>query len=95
LCLFFTGYTRAASAILKVQDDKSKAKDGSLIANLHYIKDLGRRSHAVLLQGDLPRFAELMDEHWQQKKRRSGDMSNGRIDEWYETAKRTARWAAN
>ena len=88
LCLFFTGYSRSASAILKDQDDRSKAKDGSVIDNLHYIKDLGQRSHAALLQGDLPRFAELMDEHWQQKKKRSGNMSNDQIDEWYETAKR-------
>jgi D-glycero-alpha-D-manno-heptose-7-phosphate kinase len=88
LCLFFTGYSRSASAILKDQDDKSKARDGPMIDNLHYIKDLGRRSHAALLLGDLPRFAELMDEHWQQKKKRSGDMSNSKIDQWYETAKR-------
>jgi D-glycero-alpha-D-manno-heptose-7-phosphate kinase len=88
LCLFFTGYTRSASGILKDQDDKSKAKDGSVIDNLHHIKDLGRRSHAALLQGDLAHFAELMDEHWQQKKKRSGDMSNSRIDEWYESAMR-------
>ena len=59
-----------------------------MIDNLHYIKDLGRRSHAALLLGDLPRFAELMDEHWQQKKKRSGDMSNSLIDEWYDIAMR-------
>ena len=59
-----------------------------MIDNLHYVKDLGRRSHTALLEGDLPRFAELMDEHWQQKKKRSGDMSNTRIDQWYEIAKR-------
>ena len=88
LCLFFTGYSRSASAILKDQDDRSKAKDRSVIDNLHYIKELGRRSHAALLQGDLPRFAELMDEHWRQKKQRSENMSNSRIDEWYETAMR-------
>jgi D-glycero-alpha-D-manno-heptose-7-phosphate kinase len=29
-----------------------------------------------------------MDEHWQQKKKRSGDVSNTQIDEWYETAMR-------
>ncbi|MBV8592430.1 MAG: hypothetical protein JO212_20615 [Acetobacteraceae bacterium] len=88
LCLFFTGYSRSASAILKDQDDRSKAKDRAVIDNLHYIKDLGRRSHAALLEGDLPRFAELMDEHWQEKKKRSADMSNSRIDEWYETSMR-------
>jgi D-glycero-alpha-D-manno-heptose-7-phosphate kinase len=88
LCLFFTGYTRSASTILKDQDDKSKAKDGSIIDNLHYIKDLGQSSYAALLQGDLAHFAELMNEHWQLKKKRSGDMSNRRIDDWYETAMR-------
>jgi galactokinase/mevalonate kinase-like predicted kinase len=36
------------------------------------------RSYAALLQGDLARFAELMNEHWQLKKKRSGDMSNRR-----------------
>jgi D-glycero-alpha-D-manno-heptose-7-phosphate kinase len=88
LCLFFTGYMRSASAILKDQDEKSKAKDGSVVDNLHYIKDLGRRSHAALLRGDVPRFAELMDEHWEKKKKRSGDISNSRIDTWYDTAMR-------
>jgi D-glycero-alpha-D-manno-heptose-7-phosphate kinase len=88
LCLFFTGYSRSASAILKEQDDKSKAKDGSVIDNLHFIKDLGLRSHAALLQGDLSRFAELMGEHWQQKKKRSDGMSNKQIDRWYDTAMR-------
>ena len=90
LCLFFTGYTRSAAAILKDQDDKSKAKDGSVIDNLHYIKDLGRRSHQALLQGDLQCFADLMDEHWQQKKKRSGKMSNSHIDELYAIAMRNA-----
>src|SRR5215813_1562883 len=88
LCLFFTGYSRSAAAILKEQDDRSKAKDGLMIDNLHYVKDLGRRSHTALLEGDLPRFAELMDEHWQEKKKRSGDMSNTQIDQWYQIAKR-------
>ncbi len=59
-----------------------------MIDNLHFVKDLGRRSHAALVQGDLPGFAELMNEHWQQKKKRSGDMSNRQIDEWYEAAMR-------
>jgi D-glycero-alpha-D-manno-heptose-7-phosphate kinase len=88
LCLFFTGYSRSASAILRDQDDKSKAKDASVIDNLHYVKDLGRRSHKALVQGDLPRFAQLMDEHWQYKKQRSGEMSNPKIDEWYDIAMR-------
>ena len=29
-------------------------------------------------------FGEIMHEHWEHKKRRSGGMSNPRINEWYE-----------
>lgn len=86
LLLFFTGYSRSASAILKDQDDKSKRHDPAMIDNLHFVKELGRRSLASLEAGDLLEFGRLMDEHWQNKKKRSGSMSNPDIDRWYETA---------
>ena len=41
LLLFFTGYSRSASKILKEQDDKSKAADKGMVDNLHFVKDLG------------------------------------------------------
>jgi D-glycero-alpha-D-manno-heptose-7-phosphate kinase len=83
LCMFFTGYTRSASAILKDQDDRSKQNEGSMIDNLHYVKELGLRSLDALAEGDLVKFGRLMDEHWQHKRKRSGGMSNPKIDEWY------------
>jgi D-glycero-alpha-D-manno-heptose-7-phosphate kinase len=89
LTMFFTGYTRSASTILKDQDDRSKAKESSVIDNLHYVKDLGQRSLKALEAGDLHRFGQLMDEHWQHKKKRSGAMSNPKIDEWYDLAMRS------
>jgi D-glycero-alpha-D-manno-heptose-7-phosphate kinase len=88
LTMFFTGYTRSASTILKDQDDRSKAKDASVIDNLHYVKDLGQRSLKALETGNLHLFGQLMDEHWQHKKRRSDDMSNQKIDDWYNLAMR-------
>ena len=33
-------------------------------------------------------FGELMHEHWEHKKRRSGGMSNPQIDEWYELGRK-------
>ncbi len=86
LLLFFTGYSRSASAILKEQDTKSKAADSSMIDNLHFVKDLGYKSQAALEGGNLEEFARLMDVHWQRKKERSGGMSNPKINEWYELA---------
>ena len=86
LLLFFTGYSRSASAILKEQDTKSKAADSSMIENLHFVKDLGFQSQRALETGNLNEFARLMDVHWQRKKQRSGGMSNAKINEWYDLA---------
>ena len=86
LLLFFTGYSRSASAILKDQDDKSKSCDDDVLQNLHYTKELGLRSKAALEAGDLAEFGRLMNEHWEWKKRRSSGISNGKIDEWYRCA---------
>ena len=86
LLLFFTGYSRSASAILKEQDSKSKAADTSMTENLHFVKDLGFQSQRALESGNLPEFGRLMDVHWQRKKERSGGMSNPKINEWYDLA---------
>jgi D-glycero-alpha-D-manno-heptose-7-phosphate kinase len=87
LLLFFTGYSRAASSILKEQDQKSKAADPAMIENLHFVKELGLQSQRALEAGDLHEFARLMDVHWQRKKQRSGSMSNPKINEWYDLAR--------
>jgi D-glycero-alpha-D-manno-heptose-7-phosphate kinase len=83
LLLFFTGYSRPASEILREQDTKSQQNDREMIANLHFVKELGRESKEALETGDLERFAELMNIHWEYKKQRSAQMSNGEIDRWY------------
>ena len=87
LILFFTGYSRSASAILKDQDDRSKQSDAAMISNLHFIKDIGLRSQAAFERGDLRTFADLMNEHWEHKRRRSPCISSGQMDEWYELAR--------
>src|SRR5438552_7160125 len=86
LLLFFTGYARSASKILKEQDDKSKNADKSMTENLHFVKELGLKSQSALERGDLGEFAGYMHLHWQRKKERSGGMSNPQINEWYDAA---------
>ena len=87
LLLFFTGYSRAASDILREQDVRSKESDATMIANLHIVKDLGRKTREALEQGELTRFAELMNVHWEHKKQRSVLMSNDRIEQCYRHAR--------
>ena len=62
-----------------------------MLRNLHYVKELGYRSRAALESGNLVQLGELMHEHWEHKKRRSGRMSNEQIDEWYELATQQRR----
>ena len=86
LLLFFTGFSRSASGILKDQHVRSRSHDEDMLSNLHYVKALGYRSREALESGDAARFGELMHEHWEHKKRRSDAMSNLQIDGWYELA---------
>ena len=83
LLLFFTGFSRSAGKILKDQDVRSRQSDKEMIDNLHYVKEMGVRSRQALENGDLTLFGEIMDEHWEHKKRRSPEISNSQIDEWY------------
>lgn len=89
LLLFFTGFSRSANEILRQQDDqtraavKAKEPSGSVIDNLNFVKELGLKSLEALEKGDLGAFAELMNVHWEHKKKRSGEMSKPEIDAWY------------
>jgi len=83
LLLFFTGYSRSASSILKEQDDKSRESDPDMVKNLHFVKKLALESKAALEAANMPRYAEIMNEHWDNKKHRSRAMSNKNIDDWY------------
>jgi D-glycero-alpha-D-manno-heptose-7-phosphate kinase len=88
LMLFFTGYTRSASQILQDQDTRTRQMDPAVIQNLHSIKQLGYESKEALEQGDLRRFAGIMDQQWHQKKSRSQGMTNSAIDDAYELGRR-------
>jgi D-glycero-alpha-D-manno-heptose-7-phosphate kinase len=84
LKLFFTGFSRSAGSILSDQNTRTERHDQEMLANLHHAKALGLRSREALEGGKTVLFGELMHEHWEHKKRRSGGMSNPQIDEWYE-----------
>jgi D-glycero-alpha-D-manno-heptose-7-phosphate kinase len=86
LLLFFTGYSRSASAILKDQNDRSTRNEPDMLENLRYVKELGYMSKTALEKGDTHGFAEIMHEHWLRKRKRCSGMSNPTIDEQYDLA---------
>ncbi len=84
LLLFFTGYTRSASTILKDQDDRSKNNDRTILENMHDVKQLGQEIKVALEAGNLQQFGVLMNEHWEHKRKRSTSISNDQINHWYD-----------
>jgi D-glycero-alpha-D-manno-heptose-7-phosphate kinase len=86
--LFFTGETRDAVEILADQDERSRAGDAEMIQNLHRTKEIGLESRKLLESGELEQYAELMHEHWLNKRKRSAGMTTDRADELYELARK-------
>ena len=54
-----------------------------MLDNLNYVKKLGYKCKDALESGEIEIFGELMNEHWEYKKLRSGIMTNSQIDKWY------------
>jgi D-glycero-alpha-D-manno-heptose-7-phosphate kinase len=87
LLLFFTGISRSASALLAEQKARSTANDVAMTASLLTTLELGREIRKALVAGNVRRFANLMHEHWERKRKRSTGMSSDRIDRWYDAAR--------
>jgi D-glycero-alpha-D-manno-heptose-7-phosphate kinase len=88
LMMFYTGYTRSASDVLGDQKKRSEDKktEADMYNYYHEIKKIGEQSKKCLEKGNLTRFGEWMNIHWELKKNLSDKMSNGKIDEWYKIA---------
>jgi D-glycero-alpha-D-manno-heptose-7-phosphate kinase len=89
LLFFYTGETRNASANLSEQAQRTDAGDADMLENLHRTKQLGHESRRLLESGDLFEYAELMHEHWKNKRERSPSISTPRADELYTHARRS------
>jgi D-glycero-alpha-D-manno-heptose-7-phosphate kinase len=88
LLLFYTRETRDATSILSRQDGATRKKESGVVGSLKEIKDIGVEICDSIVKGNLRRFGELMDAHWQVKKRLSHGITNPQIDGWYSLARR-------
>jgi D-glycero-alpha-D-manno-heptose-7-phosphate kinase len=88
LLMFYTHDMRDAISILRKQDTATRRDDKLVVSSLREIKDIGIETCSAIVSGDLRRFGELMDLHWQTKKRLAEGITNPQIDAWYELAKR-------
>jgi D-glycero-alpha-D-manno-heptose-7-phosphate kinase len=88
LLLFFTGYARDAEHMLEDQKKRSETGDEEMLANLDKVAELCQETKDALEAGDTRRFGELMDIHWQNKRKRTPGMSTDAVDRWYEAGRK-------
>jgi D-glycero-alpha-D-manno-heptose-7-phosphate kinase len=89
LLVFYTGVKRSASDVLADESRAISHSHDGVTAALHTVKEIGFQVKEALETGNLRRFGELLDLHWQSKKRLSTKVSSDRIDHLYELAKRS------
>jgi D-glycero-alpha-D-manno-heptose-7-phosphate kinase len=82
--LFFTGVSRKADTVLHEQ--KSNIKDR--MTELREIKQMARQARTYIESENFDSFGALLNQSWELKKRLSSTISNGRINEIYEAARR-------
>lgn len=83
LMLFYTGITRSASTVLREQVDNI----GARIDVLRKMKQLAVEARECLEQQDFDEFGALLHQGWEYKKQLASGISNGRIDDIYQTAR--------
>lgn len=84
LLLFYTGISRISSDILKGQKESTPNN----INYLHKIVDLAKELRECLINNDLTEFGEILHQGWLYKKKLADGISNTKIDEYYERARK-------
>ena len=81
--LFFTGVSRNSSSILKEQVDNLKDR----LNELREIKHMAYEARCAVETEDFDALGVLLHQSWELKKRLAGTISNGSINEMYQTAR--------
>ena len=88
LVLYFTSTSRDSAAIINEQVKNVTNKNEKSIEAMHQLKEQARMMKEALLKGRLNEFGEILDFGFQQKRRMAHNISNSRIEEIYEAAKK-------
>lgn len=88
LLLLYTGMTRSADKILKEQTLNTE-NDHNKRERLRRMADLAGEMRHALVTNDLDGFGEILHQGWLEKRKLASGISNHKIDEWYDTARRS------
>lgn len=78
--LFFTGFTRNSSGVLKDQKEKMETHNEDMINNLNATWENGCHVVSALEENNPDWFAYLMRKHWNTKRQRSNGITSNNLD---------------
>ncbi len=88
LVLYYTSTSRESASIIDEQVKNVNSKNEKSIDAMHQLKEQARMMKEALLKGKLNEFGAILDFGFQQKRRMAHNISNSRIEEIYEAAKK-------
>ncbi len=84
--LFFTGQSRESAKIIEQQIESTKVKSSSSVAAMVELKQDAIAMKEAILRGDLSRYAKILYQSWETKKRLAASVSNPYLDAIYSEA---------
>lgn len=85
LLLFYTGLTHSAGNVLKEQN-ANMVSAADKVKNMIRMTELAYEMRETLINGDLSRFGDIMNENWMLKRSMASTISSGVIDQYYDIA---------
>ncbi|MBO4625629.1 MAG: dehydrogenase [Bacteroidales bacterium] len=86
MILYFTGRSRFGGDIIAQQQKATRSGEKEPVEAMHRIKQSAIDMKLALLQGDMARFASIMGQAWEDKKRMAGSITNPMIQEVFDVA---------
>lgn len=88
LVLYFTSTSRESAAIINEQVKNVNSKNEKSIEAMHQLKEQAKMMKDALLQGNLHEIGLILDYGFEQKRKMASNISNSKIEEVYEAAKK-------
>ena len=86
MVLYFTGASRSSARIISEQIDNTSQKKEIAIEAMHKIKQSAIDMKLALLKGDMHRFAEIVKDGWENKKKMASSITNTMIQDAFDIA---------
>ena len=93
LVIAFTGQSRRSDTIIKEQVSGLAALNPETVANMHALKRDAAEMKVALVSGNIRGVAEILGHSWVAKKKTAAGISNPKVEELHDVARKAGAWA--